>query len=388
MKRIWIWGALLGLFACAPKKENPAIIGVSFDRLYQEGWEAYAQSDYATAEAKFDSILKYVDASNPEVYLAAALAQVPLRKFSQADANAGIALALLGDPFTTEDTLPLAQVFTDATAPFEGHLVLSSPFLPVDGVRLEGYWMGDILLLDPSGRTRSDAIANGWVPLGLVGEEAAFRLMGWQGETLYVATGDDVGATISTVDLVDSSTVTLVEETVYYVPGETVVVDTQYVYSVVSVDRQMQPPVPGDAFNGVLLVRNSLSSLSDLHILAYQVRGMGRYIQGQDNPGALPVALAYFDAALQLISEKGGYTFAPVEGVLNWSAYFSECAIRLEYAKAAADAGLFYNAATRLNPVLTGAGQSPIAPVLTPSAAELQALFDAIQVAKGICGQS
>ncbi len=389
MKRFFLFGLVLGAAACAPKAENPEIIGVTFDRLFEEGWQAYARGDYATAEAKFDSILKYVDATRPEIYLALSLAQVPLSKFSNVQANARIALSLIGEPFDVRETLLVADTLQDQAGPeLEARLILSDPFIPVGAqVFQEGMWWLNLRLLDATDRTLADGLAQGQVPLGFVGETVAFLMRGWNGETLYVAFPDPVGGVISTYPYVDSTTVVgFTVETLYYVPGETLVVDTVYEFQTVSIDRVVDFPRPSDGISGLVLVRNGLSPVTDLHILAYHVLGLASFLQGGDDPLKRVLALSYFQAALQLAEEKGGYSFEPVPGLVDWGRYFSECYLRVGAAEAAISAFLYYNAVADLNAVLVSAGETPLSPFFTATLEDLVDLYQGLDKARQVCG--
>jgi len=394
MKRGLLFGVVLGVVACAPKTQNPEIIGVTFDRLYEEGWRAYAKGDYATAEAKFDSILKYVDATRADVYLAAALSQVPQRKTSAAEANVGLALSLIGNPYRAVENLSPSEVIALAPTTTRTGFRLAEDFLPVGG--LSGgsgdFWKFSLSLADLPARREGAALTTRQVPLGFAGELVPFRLLGWNGDTAFLELGFVEGSAYASVTRVNpNDTVRVVYDTVYNVPGEGVVVETLVVLGQVTIQKIATYPDLQDALSGVFLVRDPNSvptdSISDLHILAYITLAANALVSGANKPASYVYGIAYAKAAGNLIAERGrGFAYEPLPGMRL--PQFRGCWADVLQAKAAFQAQLYYNAAVALNKILVPAGQTPLTPSFFLTASEISDLSGKIGEVEAICAQT
>ncbi len=387
MKRALLFGVVLGVVACAPKTEKPPITGVTYDRLFQEGWEAYAQGDYALAQAKFDTILAQVTAADPLVYISKAFALIPQRRTSDVDAQVSIALALKGgDPFQHPTTLPIIGATVVSTSPFVFQVRTAVPFYGfVEGVSFqtvadENGWAASVLL--GPGHDAATAIGSGSVPLGLSGGSFAFLLSSLEDSGAVFSYAGAQGTVLSTLSLPDSSqSPSLVLDTVVYVPGETLVVETTYVYPTVNVNVLLDVPLADDSLSGSFLVRDTNVAVDTLSVLAYLARAAAAYMEGLSDPAKMARSAALAAATQALLDEMGltNFDWDPL-GDGRLTGRFSYTRTQILQARAYLRMQLFRNAARKVNEIY-GSVQIPEDTTFTPEV--IQTLVNLIEQVEG-----
>lgn len=375
MKRLVMFGVLLGVVACAPKTETPPITGVTYDRLFREGWEAYAEGDYALAEAKFDSILKYVTVADPVVHLSKALAMIPQGR--NPEGVLGVAFSLLGKPFV-EETVRIGWIdVLDTTragevgAEYDILTMRLEQTWPVP-LRLEGLpgsWKVN-LVLGPSHAVDSADIVRGSILLGKSGERVSLGFMKSMDDTVIIALPKKLGDSVRSVDVLDLYHPIIVEETTLYVPGETLVVVRDTQYNLVTLAVHLAVPAPDDSFEVVALVRDPAfpgNQVDTVHAFAYLVGAVQNYYlalsQNKWDEYGWQV-VAYADAMLRLIHEKGWNNFQyPISPGLGLENLVSERMANGILAEAYFHLGMFSDAVRALNEFYGTQVIDPAAPV-------------------------
>ncbi len=390
MKRAFLFalvGLVLGVVACAPKTENPSITGVTYDRLYREGWEAYAQGDYALAQAKFDTILAQVTAADPLIYISKAFALIPQRRVSDVDAQVSIALALKGgDPFQHPATLPITGATVVSASPFVFQVNTAVPFYGfVEGVSFQTVadvngWAASVAL--GPGHDATTAIGSGSVPLGLSGGNFTFLLSSLEDSGVVFSYAGAQGTVLNTLSLPDSSQPpSLLLDTVVYVPGETLVVETTYVYPTVNVNVLLDVPLVDDSLSGSFLVRDGSVTADTLSVLAYLARAAAAYMEGLSDPVKMARSAALAAATQALLDEMGltNFDWDPL-GDGRLAGRFSYTRTQILQARAYLRMQLFKNAARKVNEIY-GSVQIPEDTTFTPEV--IQTLVNLIEQVEG-----
>ncbi len=386
MRRFLLWslafaGVVLG--GCAVKQEKPSLVGVEYDRLFQEGWEAYARGEYALAEAKFDTILSAVTAADPIVYVSKAFTLGPQRKYSEVDAQISIALALKGgDPFRRVSRLPVRGVQVISSTPFEFQVDVGQDFLGY----LEGVEFQTIADVNGWGTSvylgSAHALDTTVVALGLEGGSFSFLLMSLESQGVVLRYPGTQGEVLETLSVPDSSqTPSVVVETLVYIPGETLIVETTYVYPTVDVNVVLDVPQAGDSLEGLFLVRDTNIEADTLSVLAYLALATAAYARGLSDPVAMARSAAFAAAAQSLMDEQGWGDFAwdPLgDGSLR--AYFSYRRAQVLQAKSFLRMQLYPNAARVVNEIY-GSVQIPEDTTFTPEV--IRALMDLLDQVEG-----
>lgn len=387
MKRLVMFGILLGAVACAPKTENPPITGVTYDRLFQEGWEAYARGDYALAQAKFDTILTQVSASDPLIYISKAFTLIPQRKVSDVDAQVSIALALKGgDPFQHVSALPVTNATVLNANPLTVQVGVGQSFLGfVDGVSFqtvadENGWAAAVKL--GPGHDLTAAIGTGTLPLGPTGGNFTFLLSSLEDSGVVFTYAGAQGAVLSTLTVPDSSQPpSIVQDTVLYVPGETLVVETTYVYPTVNVNVLLDAPLMNDSLSGSFLLRDSNVPADTLSVLAYLAQASAAYMEGLSDPAKMSKSAAYAAAVQALLDELGlqSFDWDPL-GDGRLSGRFSYKRAQILQARSFLRMQLYKNAARKVNEIY-GSVQIPEDTTFTPDV--IQTLMNLIDQVEG-----
>lgn len=347
---LWVAGG------CVVKKENPAIVGVAYDRLYREGWQAYAAGDYALAQAKFDTLLSEVTAADPKVYLAKAFSLIPQRKFDDVEAQVSIALALgNGDPYHRRSHLPIQGVTLLTASPLMFQVDVGQPFLGyVGGVSFgsvadENGWMVSVFL----GPGHAPGTTSATIPLDFEGKTFTFLLVKQESVGVVLQYPGAQGASLNTVYIPDTTDVPTIElDTVVYIPGETLVVETTYIYPSDTFYLTLDLPMVGDSLEGTFLIRDTSVAMDTLEALGYLALASAAYAQGLADPTMMAKSVAFARAAQRLLDEKGWNTFAwdPL-GDNTLSSRFSYLRTQILQAKAFLQMQLYSNAARMVNEI-------------------------------------
>ena len=238
--------------------------------------------------------------------------------------------SLVGAPFVAETVrLGWAEILDTTRAGDIGSeydiltFRLAQPWpVPLQLEGLPGAWMVD-MVLGASHTVDSTDIVTGAINLGKAGERLSFGLVRVSGDTLAVSLGKKLGDSVRTVDVLDTFNPIPVEETILYVPGETLVVvqDTQYNLATLTV--RLANPEPDDSFEVYAYVRDpgfGADQIDTVHVFAYLVGAIQNYFlalsQNKWEKYGWKV-VANLDAMLRLIEEKGwtGFQYSIVPGL-------------------------------------------------------------------------